>query len=100
MSDLDEAAGDGDRYETCGTERADGSGLDPERPGDVVRTPATREFGRRGWLLLAMLFVAFVVVPALIYFRPPGVSFTFAYLVLPLVPATVLALVAVWAATR
>lgn len=58
------------------------------------------EFGWRGWLLLAALSVAFVVVPALIYFRPPGVSFTVAYLVLPLVPAVLLALLAVWVTTQ
>ena len=57
------------------------------------------EFGRRGWLLVAAMVVAFVVVPLVIYVRPPGVPFQFAYLVLPLVPAVLLALLAVWATT-
>ena len=61
--------------------------------------PADREFGRRGWLLLAAMLVAFLVVPAVIYLRPPGVPFVVAYLVLPLVPAVLLALLAVWATT-
>ena len=61
--------------------------------------PADREFGRRGWLLLAGILVAFVIVPAIIYFRPPGVPYVVAYLVLPLVPAVGLALLAVWATT-
>ena len=55
------------------------------------------EFGRRGWILLAGMLVAFVVVPAIIYVRPPGLPYVVAYLVLPLVPAVVLALIAVWA---
>ena len=76
---------DEDRYvhEPDGAASGDGSGSD--------------EFGRRGWILLAGMLVAFVIVPAIIYLRPPGVSFQFAYLVLPLVPAVVLALIAVWA---
>ena len=61
--------------------------------------PADREFGRRGWLLLAGILVAFVIVPAIIYLRPPGVPYVVAYLVLPLVPAVGLALLAVWATT-
>jgi hypothetical protein len=61
--------------------------------------PGDREFGRRGWLLLAGVVVAFVIVPAIIYVRPPGVPFVVAYLVLPLVPAVALALLAVWATT-
>ena len=53
--------------------------------------------GRAGWLLVAAVFVAFVVVPVVIAVRPPGLPFRVAYLVLPLVPAVLLALLAVWA---
>jgi len=49
---------------------------------------------------VAAVFVAFLVVPVVIYFRPPGVSFQFAYLVLALVPGVLLALLAVWVTTR
>ena len=55
------------------------------------------EFGRRGWVLVAGMLVAFVIVPLVIYFRPPGLPFVVAYLVLPLVPAVLLAALAVWA---
>ncbi|UPM43394.1 hypothetical protein [Halocatena salina] len=63
-------------------------------------------FGRRGWFLLGMLAVAFVVAPATILYLPYaepvitalGLSFRDAYLVLPLVPALALGSVAVWTA--
>ena len=71
-------------------------GPDDESPAPE---PADREFGRRGWLLLAGVLVAFVIVPAVIYLRPPGVPYVVAYLVLPLVPAVLLAALAVWATT-
>ena len=67
-----------------------------------------REFDWRGWVLVGMLFVALVVVPILLYFVPRaqglaasiGLGYRDAFLVLPLVPAVVLALLAVWATTR
>jgi hypothetical protein len=58
------------------------------------------DFGTAGWLLVAAVFVAFVVVPVLIAVRPPGLPFRVAYLVLPLVPAVLLALLAVWVTAR
>ena len=75
--------------------------MSPPAPDGGSSTPAPdeREFGRRGWVLLAGMLVAFVIVPAIIYFRPPGVPYVVAYLVLPLVPAVGLALLAVWATT-
>lgn len=66
--------------------------------------PSDREFGRRGWLLVGTLAVAFVLVPATILYLPHaepaavGLTFRDAYLVLPLVPALALGAVAVWAA--
>ena len=63
---------------------------------------ADREFGRGGYLLLAGLFVVFFVVPATIYLDVFGVvelPFRFAFLVLPLVPALLLASLAVWVTT-
>lgn len=83
-----------------GTRRAAASGGEP-RAGD-------REFGWRGWVLVGMLFVALVVVPVLLYFVPRaqglvsslGLGYRDAFLVLPLVPALVLAALAVWATTR
>jgi hypothetical protein len=66
---------------------------------------ADREFDWRGWTLVAVVFVAFLVVPGLIYVYPhvPSairLSFRDTYLVLPMIPAIVLGLLAVWATTR
>jgi hypothetical protein len=66
------------------------------------------EFGRDGWILVGLLVVAFFLIPGLIIALPGareeplviGLTFRDAYLVLPLVPAFVLALVAVWVAIR
>ena len=56
-------------------------------------------FGRAGWLLVAAIVVALGVVPLVIALRPPDLPFVAAYLVLPLLPAVLLALVAVYVTT-
>lgn len=72
----------------------------PDHPAVV-----DREFDWRGWSLVAAIFVAFLVIPGLIYAYPHvpssvGLSFWDTYLVLPMIPAVVLGLLAVWATTR
>ena len=62
--------------------------------------PADREFGRDGWLLVVAIAVSFVVIPTVIYLDPPGLPFVFSYLVLPLVPAVLLAALAVYVTAR
>ena len=54
----------------------------------------------QGWLLIGAIVLAFVVAPALIWLRPPALPFKMAYLVLPLVPAILLATIAVLTTTR
>ncbi len=84
-----------------GSARGDGGEEAADGRGD-------REFGWRGWVLVAAMVVAFVVVPAVLYFLPRasglagsvGLSLRDAYLVLPLVPAVLVAVLAVWATTR
>lgn len=77
----------------------------PDPPIDPIEGdgPASdSEFGWQGWLLVGAIFVAFLVVPALIYLNARGVvalPFRFSFLVLPLLPAIVLALLAVWITT-
>lgn len=67
-----------------------------------------REFDWRGWTLVVMVFLAFIVIPAMLYFLPRaqgfvaslGLSLRDAFLVLPLLPAILLGAMAVWATTR
>jgi hypothetical protein len=74
-------------------------------PMTVHPDDVDREFDKRGWTLVAAVFVAFVVVPGIIYAYPYlgsqlGLSFWDTYLALPMVPAIVLGILAVWATTR
>jgi hypothetical protein len=101
-SAFDEAGDDGDPADATADRDAHGV-----TPGDLPRGEA-REFDWRGWALVGMLLVAFVLVPVALYFLPRaqgfvaslGLSLRDAYLVLPLLPALLLGAMAVWATTR
>ena len=67
---------------------------------DVHTATVDREFDWRGWVVVGMIVVTFVLAPLAIYLWPPGVGYHFAMVVLPLVPAVLLAITAVWATTR
>ncbi len=76
-----------------------------DESGGVHPATVDRTFDRRGWALVAAIFVAFLLVPGLIYVYPRvpsgiGLSFWDTYLVLPMIPAIILGLLAVWATTR
>ena len=58
------------------------------------------EWDWRGWVLVGVVVVCFLVIPATILILPPVRPFKFAYLVLPLIPAFLLGAVAVWSAQR
>lgn len=89
-------------------------GTDEKLPGGSVQTgtPETvmtgDELGWRGWLLVGVVFVSFLVVPSIIVLFPEsqwliaalGLSWRQAYIVFPMLPAILLAVVAVWAALR
>jgi cytochrome b subunit of formate dehydrogenase len=73
-----------------------------EEPADGE--PTADGFGRRGWALTAVLFTCVLVIPGIIYLYPYaagwfGLPFFATYLALPLVPAVLLGLVAVWSMT-
>lgn len=90
---------------------SDGASTDRSRSAadgtDGDAEPA-REFGLRGWILVGWLVVALVVVPAYLYFYPRadetlslfGLGYRDTFLFVPLLPALVLGVLAVWAATR
>lgn len=74
-------------------------------PTTVRPDERDRTFDWRGWMLVGAIFVAFLVIPGLIYLYPRvpstfGLSFWDTYLVLPMIPAVVLGILAVWATTR
>lgn len=81
---------DGDRHEDD-EEWVD----DPAHPEAV-----DREFDWRGWTLVGVMIFAFIVAPVLILLVPPGTEYRFALIILPLFPAVLLAITAVWATTR
>ena len=80
-----------------GDPTADAQGAHPEA--------VDREFDWRGWALVGAVFVAFLLVPGVIYLYPRvgpmfGLTFYDTYLALPMIPAVVLGVLAVWATTR
>lgn len=83
-------------------ERADESSTGEEDSLTGVPPDAVdREFDWRGWVLVGVMVVAFVLAPIAIYLVPPGASeYRFALIILPLLPALLLAVTAVWATTR
>jgi hypothetical protein len=78
----------------------------PERP--QYAPPKQEGFGWRGWVLVGVVVVSFLVVPATILYLPQaqsvvawlGIDFRTAYLTLPMIPAILLGATAVWAAVR
>lgn len=61
-------------------------------------------FGDRGWVLVAIVIFSFLVVPGTIYLFPGipasfGLPYLAAFLALPMVPALLLGLTAVWSMT-
>ncbi|MFW5918514.1 MAG: hypothetical protein ACOCR0_03420 [Haloferacaceae archaeon] len=90
------------RDDTGGAPRSDGS----EESVASERSAAAESdsFGARGWILVGSLTLSMLVIPGVIYLYPSapsdaGLSFFAAMLVLPLVPAVLLGLTAVWSMT-
>ena len=88
----------------------EGPAADPDRdPTDDDQgahpEAVDREFDWRGWTLVGAIVVSFLVVPGIIYLYPRvstsfGLTFWDTYLALPMIPALVLGILAVWATTR
>ncbi len=90
---------------------ADSDDAGPERREEYPRnTPSETdaEFDWRGWLLVGAVVLAFLVVPGMLYVLPTvqeavaslGLGLKHTYLVLPLIPAFLLGIIAVWSAVR
>ncbi|TKX55495.1 hypothetical protein EXE42_03235 [Halorubrum sp. SP3] len=82
-----------------------GEGDEPVGLGSsTADDPSADGFGRKGWALTAAIFTCALVIPGIIYVYPYaagwfGLPFFATYLALPLVPALLLGLVAVWSMT-
>jgi len=116
----DETGGaDSDRQPSPESDRASPEN-DRQPEPDGGDAPAGRQTGRpeyveaademdwRGWLLVGLVVVCFLVIPGVILFLPQargfitslGLSLRQTYLVLPMIPAILLGVTAVWAALR
>jgi hypothetical protein len=88
-------------FDEDGDHRDDGGDEDDDWVDEPIHpSAADREFDWRGWILVGVIIVAFVVAPLTILLWPPATDYLFALIVIPLVPAVLLAVTAVWATTR
>ena len=72
-----------------------------ETPTDADADPEADGLGHAGWILVAAVVVAVLVVPGMVSLWPAGgrvfgATYRTAMLVLPMIPAVILGLVAVW----
>jgi len=88
----------------AGASDTGGVGDTADDPDSTVTTPEPDTgLGRVGWALVAVVAVAFLGIPGVIYVFPAapgqaGLPFLVAMLALPFAPALLLGLVAVWTA--
>ncbi|MCL9816355.1 hypothetical protein [Natronocalculus amylovorans] len=71
---------------------------------DPFTEPEPSGFGAQGWVLVAAVVICFLVIPGVIYLFPAaptqlGWTFFATFLVLPLIPAVLLGVIAVWSMT-
>ncbi len=81
--------------------RPDAAGSPTDAHPDAESDVAATTTGLRGWVLVGVVVTCFLVIPGVVYLRPAvpgqfGLSFFATMLVLPLVPAVLLGLTAVW----
>ena len=89
-----------------GTDGTDGMTDGGEAHPPRYHPPPQERFDWRGWTLVAVVVVSFLVVPAAILYLPHvqglvaavGLSWYQAYIVLPMIPAILLGATAIWAA--
>ncbi|OVE84848.1 hypothetical protein [Natronolimnobius baerhuensis] len=86
-------------FDDDGSPRDDDRDRDSPDDGPVHPAAVNREFDWRGWTLIGVIVFAFIVAPVTILLLPPA-DYLFALIILPLAPAVLLAVTAVWATTR
>ncbi|QLD84248.1 hypothetical protein HWV23_00510 [Natronomonas halophila] len=101
-----DADGDAPDGESTGADSGPAGNESPDAPDEHPHpNDVDREFDWRGWALVGAVFVAFLLIPGIIYAYPYapsvfGLTFWDTYLALPMIPAVVLGILAVWATTR
>lgn len=99
--DHDDGEADATDEETTYTHDPAAFDEDGERAAEPPHPAAVdREFDWRGWVLIGVMLLALVVAPLVTYFRPPALPYWVSLIVMPLIPALLLGVVAVWATTR
>lgn len=99
MSSEESNAGGGGVVNTGdGYERVDDAGGSDDPSGEDTDADG---LGSAGWVLVAVVVLAFLVIPGIIYVRPTapgelGFRFLAAMLLLPFLPALLLGVTAVW----
>lgn len=79
----------------------DAGGREPDGESDTAVADTGAAVDRHGWALVGVVVLCFLVIPGVIYLWPAapadaGLSFLVAMLVLPMAPALLLGLTAVW----
>lgn len=93
--------------ESATEERQEGN-EDEEALPPRYHPPPQDTFDWRGWVLVGIVILSFLVVPGAILYLPHaqgiiaavGISWRQAYLALPMIPAILLGATAIWAAVR
>ena len=91
-----------------GSETGDARHAGSAQTGEPAAITPPEQFDWRGWLLVGVVVCSTLVVPALVLFLPQmeslvsglGLSMRQAYLALPMVPAILLGVTAVWVTLR
>lgn len=94
--------------DSAGQIAGEGIGERGRQTGLPEELSPAEEIDWRGWLLVGAVLVSFLVIPAMILYIPAaqgfigslGLSMRQAYLTLPMIPAIILGVIAVWAAVQ
>lgn len=106
--DAETAAPTGGQVSTPEAGAASDASTGSDRTRPRYAPPARERFDWRGWVLVSIVVVSFLLVPGAILLLPHAQSFVewlglplrAAYLGLPMIPALLLGATAVWAAVR
>nr|WP_303645214.1 hypothetical protein [Salinirubrum litoreum] len=97
--------GDSDGDGGSGVDDTDPEAVTADDPEEIATDePEAVGFGRQGWLLVGVVVLTFLVIPVVVYLYPAAVGgnsvpFLVGLIALPMLPAVLLGLTAVWTMT-